>query len=72
LNRWSRETKWSKNEIRWPLEIKTTREKTYIYQLIAREAYELRKQGLSWVKVAQKLGVSDKTAKKAAVNGFPL
>lgn len=63
---WWTQTKGAKNEIRWPFEIKITRERTCVYQVIARQADELRRQGLSWVKVAQKLGVSDKTAKKAA------
>jgi hypothetical protein len=65
LNLWWTQTKGSKNEIRWPFEIKITREKTYIYQVIAGEAYELRQQGLSWATVAKKLGVSDKTARKS-------
>jgi hypothetical protein len=60
------QTKGSKNEIRWPFEIKITRKKTYIYQSIGKQAQELPQQGLSWVKVAQQLGISDKTAKKAA------
>jgi hypothetical protein len=38
--------------------------------MIGKQAYELRQQGLSWVKIAKKLRVSDKTAKKAAAS-FP-
>jgi hypothetical protein len=49
-----------------PFEFKISLAKAYIHQLIGRQAQELRQQGLSWVKIGLKLGVSDKWAKKAA------
>lgn len=49
-----------------PFKFKVTNGKVFIYKVIGQQARELRQQGLSWVKVARKLGVSDKTAKKAS------
>ena len=40
-------------------------EENWPYKQIRKEALELRRQGLSYVKIAETLGVTDKTVKKA-------
>jgi hypothetical protein len=52
-----------------PFNFRVHFDKTYLYQELSSEAQELRSQGLSWVKIAGYLKVTDKTARKAASKG---
>jgi len=54
------------------LEFSMAPSELHLYQTKGRQAHELRRQGLSWTRIATKLGVSDKTAKKAADEAVPL
>lgn len=47
-------------------------EEPHQYQLLGADSRRLRTTGLSWVAIARVLGLSDKTAKKAAMyfDGF--
>ncbi len=48
-----------------PLSFTISNEKTHIHQQIGREAFKLKELGWSYAKIAKRLGVTDKTVKKA-------
>ena len=49
-----------------PFEFRVSLEKSYIYQESGPQAQQLRNEGLSSMIIGEKLGLTDKTAKKAA------
>jgi len=54
-----------------PMEFALYLEESRKYQLLSAESRHLRAAGLSWVRIGQRLKVTDKTAKKAALNFRP-
>ena len=52
-----------------PLEFDIPLDEPHTYQQLRDEAFKLFAQGLSFVKIAKLLGVTDKTVKKAIAKG---
>lgn len=71
---WPKRGEWTwttpnRTGLEFPFRYRIYQQRTFQYQELSPKAKQLKAQGLSWIKVAKKLGVTDKTAKKAASKG---
>ena len=51
----------------FPFRFRIYQQKSFLYQALGAKAKALKAQGLSWTKGGKWLGITDKTAKKAAI-----